>query len=128
MIGGLAVGWGIGKVAEIWTSDHFPPVRRIAAQTETGPATTVLSGVSAGMTSVAASVVLIGAGVLVAYWGGQQTLGDTTFGGVYGIAVAAVGMLATTGVVVSVDAYGPIADNSGAASPRWPSSTRACGR
>ena len=113
VIGGLAVGWGIGKVAEIWTSDHFPPVRRIAAQTETGPATTVLSGVSAGMTSVAASVVLIGAGVLVAYWGGQQTLGDTTFGGVYGIAVAAVGMLATTGVVVSVDAYGPIADNAG---------------
>ena len=114
VIGGLAAGWGIGKVAEIWTSDHYPPVRRIAAQTETGPATTVLSGVSAGMMSVAASVVLIGAGVLVAYWGGQQTLGDhRAFGGVYGIAVAAVGMLATTGMVVSVDAYGPIADNAG---------------
>ena len=113
VIGGLAAGWGIGKVAEIWTSDHFPPVRRIASQAETGPATTVLSGVSAGMVSVAASVGLIAVGVLIAYWGGQQTLGDTTFGGVYGIAVAAVGMLATTGVVVSVDAYGPIADNAG---------------
>ncbi|MCY4175683.1 MAG: sodium-translocating pyrophosphatase [Acidimicrobiaceae bacterium] len=113
VIGGLAAGWGIGKVAEIWTSDHFGPVRRIAAQAETGPATTVLSGVSAGMVSVAASVGLIAAGVLVAYWGGQQTLGDDTFGGIYGIAVAAVGMLATTGVVVSVDAYGPIADNAG---------------
>ncbi len=113
VIGGLVAGWGIGKVAEIWTSDHFPPVRRIASQAETGPATTVLSGVSAGMVSVAASVGLIAVGVLVAYWGGQQTLGDTTFGGVYGIAVAAVGMLATTGVVVSVDAYGPIADNAG---------------
>ncbi|MYH00563.1 MAG: sodium-translocating pyrophosphatase [Acidimicrobiaceae bacterium] len=113
VIGGLIVGWGIGKVAEIWTSDHFPPVRRIASQAETGPATTVLSGVSAGMVSVAASVGLIAVGVLIAYWGGQQTLGDTTFGGVYGIAVAAVGMLATTGVVVSVDAYGPIADNAG---------------
>ena len=113
VIGGLIVGWGIGKVAEIWTSDHFPPVRRIAAQAETGPATTVLSGVSAGMVSVAASVGLISVGVLIAYWGGQQTLGDSTFGGVYGIAVAAVGMLATTGVVVSVDAYGPIADNAG---------------
>ena len=113
VIGGLAAGWGIGKVAEIWTSDHYQPVRRIAAQTETGPATTVLSGVSAGMASVAASVVLIGAGVLIAYWGGQQTLGDSQFGGVYGIAVAAVGMLATTGMVVSVDAYGPIADNAG---------------
>ena len=113
VIGGLVAGWGIGKVAEIWTSDHFPPVKRIAAQAETGPATTVLSGVSAGMVSVAASVGLIAVGVLVAYWGGQQTLGDSTFGGVYGIAVAAVGMLATTGVVVSVDAYGPIADNAG---------------
>jgi len=113
VIGGLVAGWGIGKVAEIWTSDHFKPVKRIAAQAETGPATTVLSGVSAGMVSVAASVGLIAAGVLIAYWGGQQTLGDDTFGGVYGIAVAAVGMLATTGVVVSVDAYGPIADNAG---------------
>ena len=113
VIGGLAAGWGIGKVAEFWTSDHYPPVQRIAAQTETGPATTILSGISAGMMSVAASVVLIGAGVLVAYWGGQQTLGDSPFGGIYGIAVAAVGMLATTGMVVSVDAYGPIADNAG---------------
>ena len=107
-------------MAEIWTSDHYPPVRRIAAQAETGPATTVLSGVSAGMVSVAASVGLISAGVLIAYWGGQQTLGEGSFGGVdglaggvYGIVVAAVGMLATTGVVVSVDAYGPIADNAG---------------
>ena len=113
VIGGLVAGWGIGKVAEFWTSDHYPPVKRIAAQAETGPATTVLSGISAGMVSVAASVGLISAGVLVAYWGGQQTLGDTAFGGVYGIAVAAVGMLATTGLVVSVDAYGPIADNAG---------------
>ena len=113
VIGGLAVGWAIGKVAEIWTSDHYSPVRKIAQQSETGPATTVLSGISAGMVSVAASVILIGAGVLVAYWGGQQTLGDTTGAGIYGIAVAAIGMLATTGVVVSVDAYGPIADNAG---------------
>ncbi len=113
VIGGLVVGWGIGKVAEVWTSDHYAPVRKIAKQSETGPATTVLSGVSAGMVSVAASVILIGAGVLVAYWGGQQTLGDTSGAGIYGIAVAAIGMLATTGVVVSVDAYGPIADNAG---------------
>jgi K(+)-stimulated pyrophosphate-energized sodium pump len=113
VIGGLVAGWAIGKVAEIWTSDQYPAVKKIAAQTETGPATTVLSGISAGMVSVAASVMLIAAGVLVAYWGGQQTLGDNEFAGIYGIAVAAIGMLATTGVIVSVDAYGPIADNAG---------------
>ncbi|HSL56674.1 MAG TPA: sodium-translocating pyrophosphatase, partial [Acidimicrobiales bacterium] len=110
VIGGLVVGYAIGKVAEIWTSDHVGPVKKIAAQAETGPATVVLGGVSAGMMSVAASVILIGAGIGVAYWGGEQTFEGL---GVYGIAVAAIGMLATTGVVVSVDAYGPIADNAG---------------
>ncbi|MEQ8841461.1 MAG: sodium-translocating pyrophosphatase, partial [Acidimicrobiales bacterium] len=111
VIGGLVIGWALGKTAEYYTSDHFGPVKKIAAQTETGPATTILSGISAGMISVATSVVLILAGVGIAYWGGELTLGDG--GGIYGIAVAAIGMLATTGVVVSVDAYGPIADNAG---------------
>ncbi len=111
VIGGLVVGWALGKCAEYYTSDHFGPVKKIANQSETGPATTVLGGISAGMVSVAASVILILIGVGVAYWGGEQTLG--TDGGIYGIAVAAIGMLATTGVVVSVDAYGPIADNAG---------------
>ncbi len=113
VIGGLIAGWALGKTAEYYTSDHYSPVKKIAAQSETGPATTVLSGISAGMVSVAASVCLVLLGVGVAYWGGQQTLGDQGFGGIYGIAVAAIGMLATTGVVVSVDAYGPIADNAG---------------
>ncbi|NND75241.1 MAG: sodium-translocating pyrophosphatase [Ilumatobacter sp.] len=114
VIGGLIVGWALGKTAEYYTSDHFKPVKDIAQQTETGPATTVLKGISIGMVSVFASVGLILVGIAVAYWGGQQTLGDdTTLGGLYGIAVAAIGMLATTGVVVSVDAYGPIADNAG---------------
>ncbi|MFN3217455.1 MAG: sodium-translocating pyrophosphatase [Acidimicrobiales bacterium] len=112
VIGGLLVGWALGKSAEYYTSDHYGPVKKIAAQSETGPATTILGGVSTGMVSVAASVSLILIGVGVAYWGGQLTL-DNEFGGVYGIAVAAIGMLATTGVVVSVDAYGPIADNAG---------------
>jgi K(+)-stimulated pyrophosphate-energized sodium pump len=110
VIGGLLVGYAIGKVAEIWTSDQFSPVKKIAAASETGPATTILGGISAGMISVGASVVLIGSGVLVAYWGGEWA-GEGL--GIYGIAVAAIGMLATTGVVVSVDAYGPIADNAG---------------
>ncbi|MDG2027551.1 MAG: sodium-translocating pyrophosphatase [Acidimicrobiales bacterium] len=115
VIGGLLAGWALGKTAEYYTSDHYGPVKKIAAQTETGPATTILSGISAGMISVAASVGLILAGIGIAYWGGEQTLGDQlgVGGGIYGIAVAAIGMLATTGVVVSVDAYGPIADNAG---------------
>ncbi len=111
VIGGLAVGWALGKTAEYYTSDAYGPVKKIAQQTETGPATTILGGISTGMLSVAASIGLILVGVAVAYWGGEQTLGEG--GGVYGIAVAAIGMLATTGVVVSVDAYGPIADNAG---------------
>ena len=109
VVGGLIVGWALGKTAEFYTSDHFAPVKKIAAQSETGPATTVLSGISAGMVSVAASVILILVGIGVAYWGGELTLDD----GIYGIAVAAIGMLATTGAGVSVDAYGPIADNAG---------------
>ena len=111
VIGGLIVGWALGKTAEFYTSDHFSPVKKIASQSETGPATTVLSGISAGMISVAGSVILVLAGIGVAFWGGEQTLGNG--GGIYGIAVAAIGMLATTGAVVSVDAYGPIADNAG---------------
>tara|TARA_Y100001970_G_scaffold165692_1_gene202568 strand:+ start:4041 stop:6110 length:2070 start_codon:yes stop_codon:yes gene_type:complete len=109
VVGGLVVGWALGKTAEFYTSDHFKPVKKIAAQSETGPATTVLSGISAGMVSVAASVILVLVGIGIAYWGGELTLDD----GIYGIAVAAIGMLATTGAVVSVDAYGPIADNAG---------------
>ena len=109
VVGGLIVGWALGKTAEFYTSDHFAPVKKIASQSETGPATTILSGISAGMVSVAASVILILVGIGVAYWGGELTMDD----GIYGIAVAAIGMLATTGAVVSVDAYGPIADNAG---------------
>ncbi|MFK7919528.1 MAG: sodium-translocating pyrophosphatase [Ilumatobacter sp.] len=113
VIGGLIVGWALGKTAEYYTSDHFNPVKTIAQQSETGPATTVLKGISIGMVSVAASVLLILVGVGVAYWGGLQAFDSAEIGGLYGIAVAAIGMLATTGVVVSVDAYGPIADNAG---------------
>jgi K(+)-stimulated pyrophosphate-energized sodium pump len=114
VVGGLVVGWALGKTAEYYTSDAFNPVKKIAKQSETGPATTVLSGVSTGMVSVAASVGLILIGVVVAWWGGDQAFGEAAIpGGIYGIAVAAIGMLATTGVVVSVDAYGPISDNAG---------------
>jgi K(+)-stimulated pyrophosphate-energized sodium pump len=112
VIGGLVIGWALGKTAEYYTSDHYKPVKEISQQTETGPATTILKGISIGMQSVAASVALILAGIGIAYWGGQQAF-DGQYGGLYGVAVAAIGMLATTGIVVSVDAYGPIADNAG---------------
>ena len=113
---GIIAGYAIGRVAEVWTSDHYRPVRHIARQTETGPATTILSGLSAGMVSVAASVGLLVTAVGLAYWAGDATLGAVgadLAGGIYGVAIAAIGMLATTGVVVAVDAYGPIADNAG---------------
>src|SRR3546814_7909025 len=79
VIGGLIVGYAIGKVAEIWTSDEYGPVKKIAQQAETGPATTILGGISAGMISVAASVILVAIGIGVAYCGGEQAaegLGD----------------------------------------------------
>jgi K(+)-stimulated pyrophosphate-energized sodium pump len=115
VIGGLIVGWALGKCAEYYTSDQYGPVKKIAKQSETGPATTILGGISTGMVSVALSVLLILLGVGIAYWGGQVTFAAKydDFGGIYGIAVAAIGMLATTGIVVSVDAYGPISDNAG---------------
>ena len=113
VIVGLLAGTLIGKVSEIYTSDHYKPVRNIAAASETGAATTILSGISSGMMSVASAVVLVIAGLVVAYWAANGVVPDNDITGVYGIALAAVGMLATTGVVVSVDAYGPIADNAG---------------
>ena len=92
VIGGLLVGWALGKTAEFYTSDHYGPVKKIADQTKTGPATTILGGISAGMVSVAASVGLLAIGVLVAYWGGEMafdSIGNLD-GGIYGIAVAAI--------------------------------------
>ena len=113
IVAGLLVGMGIGLVSEYYTSDHYGPVKKIARQSETGPATTILGGISSGMVSVASAVVLIVIAVAVAYAAANAAVpGDDTTG-IYGIALAAIGMLATTGVVVSVDAYGPIADNAG---------------
>ncbi|CAN5591550.1 sodium-translocating pyrophosphatase [soil metagenome] len=113
VVAGLLVGTAIGFVSEYYTSDHYGPVRRIAKASETGPATTILGGISAGMVSVASAVVLIVIAVAVAFWAANIAIPGDDLSGIYGIALAAIGMLATTGVVVSVDAYGPIADNAG---------------
>ena len=107
---GLGVGILIGQISEWFTSDHYRIVKDIARQSQTGPATVALSGISEGMRSAAFSVVVVAFGMLGAFWGGELAFDD---GGVYGIAIAAIGVLATLGITVSVDAYGPIADNAG---------------
>ncbi len=108
---GLLVGFVIGKLSEIYTSDHYKTVKNIAAQAETGPATVIIAGVASGKLSAAYSVVVTVLGIGGAFWAGDWALGEG--GGIYGVAIAAIGVLATLGITISVDAYGPIADNAG---------------
>ena len=109
---GLLVGWLIGQISEWFTSDHHRVVKEIARQSQTGPATVALEGIAEGMRSAAFSVIVIAFGMLGAYWGGELAF-DVELAGIYGIAIAAIGVLSTLGMTVSVDAYGPIADNAG---------------
>lgn len=101
--GGLVAGVAIGMITEYYTSDERKPVHGIALASRTGPATTIISGVSVGMASTCAPVLFIAAGIVFANY----------FAGLYGIAIGALGMLVTTGIQLAVDAYGPIADNAG---------------
>ena len=104
IISGIVVGLVIGIVTEVYTSGDYGSVKEIARQSETGSATTIISGISVGMMSTWVPILLICVGIFVSY----KATND-----LYGIALAAVGMLSTTGITVAVDAYGPIADNSG---------------
>ena len=104
VISGIVVGLVIGFVTEVYTSEDYSSVKRIADQSETGSATTIISGVAVGMKSTWVPILLICLGIYISY---------SVTGDLYGIALAAVGMLCTTGITVAVDAYGPIADNSG---------------
>jgi K(+)-stimulated pyrophosphate-energized sodium pump len=113
---GLLAGYLIGFASEYYTSDHYPPVKKLAKQAETGPATVIIAGVAEGMISTVASVILISGAIGGSYWFGTLAFAGTeleAFGGLYAAALAAIGMLATTGAVVAVDAYGPISDNAG---------------
>ena len=110
IIFGLIVGVLIGIITEVYTSGDYRSVKKIAQQSETGPATTVISGLAVGMESTGIPILLISVGIIGAFMAGQP-MGEG--GGLYGIALAAVGMLSTTGITVAVDAYGPIADNAG---------------
>ena len=103
VIAGLIVGVIVGSITEYYTSADYKPVQGIGEQSETGAATTIISGIAVGMKSTAIPLLLICAGIFIAY----------RVDGLYGIALAAVGMLSTTGITVAVDAYGPIADNAG---------------
>jgi len=113
IVGGLVAGLAIGWLSEYYTSDHFGPVKHIAEQARTGPATVILGGLSTGMRSTAGSIAVIAAAIVVAYVCGDLAIPGEDNSGIYGIALAAIGMLATTAITVSVDAYGPIADNAG---------------
>ena len=104
IIAGIVVGLVIGFVTEVFTSEDYRSVKRIADQSETGSATTIISGVAVGMKSTWVPILLICIGIYISY---------SVTDDLYGIALAAVGMLSTTGITVAVDAYGPIADNSG---------------
>ena len=103
IIAGLIVGILIGKITEIYTSADYGSVKKIADQSQTGAATTIISGLGVGMMSTLWPIICICVGIFVAY----------AFAGVYGIALAAVGMLSTGGMTVAVDAYGPVSDNAG---------------
>ncbi|MEY3019910.1 MAG: hypothetical protein RLZZ272_894, partial [Actinomycetota bacterium] len=101
---GLAAGYLIGFASEYYTSDHYEPVKRLAKQAETGPATVIIAGIAEGLVSTVASVLLIGASIGGSYWLGTLALpGAAVSGGLYAAALAAIGMLATTGAVVAVD-------------------------
>jgi K(+)-stimulated pyrophosphate-energized sodium pump len=110
---GLLTGWLIGKETEYFTSDAYKPTRNIAKHAETGPATVIINGIGTGMMSTAFPVLTIVVGTILAYLSAAGWNFANMSMGLYGIGIAAVGMLSTLGITLATDAYGPIADNAG---------------
>ncbi|MCX6089586.1 MAG: sodium-translocating pyrophosphatase [Candidatus Atribacteria bacterium] len=102
-VAGLVAGIAIGLISQYYTSSDYKPVKQLAETTKTGPATVIINGLALGMESTVFPLLLVCGAILVAYWAA----------GVYGIAVAGIGMLSITAITVAVDAYGPVADNAG---------------
>ncbi len=115
VITGLIAGWLIGKITEYYTSHEYKPTQEVADQSQTGPATVIISGISTGMMSTGLPVLVITTAILLSYAfaGGFSAAANAINLGLYGISFASVGMLATLGITLATDAYGPIADNAG---------------
>ncbi len=110
---GLIAGLAIGKITEYYCSDHYKPVRKIAESSETGAATNIIQGIGTGMLSTALPILVVALGIIGAYIMGDHAVPGNELSGIYGIALAALGMLSITAITVGVDAYGPVADNAG---------------
>ncbi|MEZ3520625.1 MAG: sodium-translocating pyrophosphatase [Muribaculaceae bacterium] len=110
---GLVVGIVIGRSTEYYTSQSYKPTKRLAESGKTGPATVIISGVGLGMVSTAVPVIAVVAGIILSYWLASGFDFSNVAMGLYGIGIAAVGMLSTLGITLATDAYGPIADNAG---------------
>jgi K(+)-stimulated pyrophosphate-energized sodium pump len=113
MVAGLVAGIGIGQSTEYFTSHSYNPTKNIASAAKTGPATVIIAGVGTGMISTAFPVLIVGAAIILSFgFASSWNFSDFSMG-LYGIAIAAVGMLSTLGITLATDAYGPIADNAG---------------
>lgn len=110
---GLLVGIIIGRATEYYTSQSYTPTKKLAESGQTGPATVIISGVGLGMISTAIPVIAVVAGIILSYWLASGFDFANISWGLYGIGIAAVGMLSTLGITLATDAYGPIADNAG---------------
>jgi K(+)-stimulated pyrophosphate-energized sodium pump len=113
MIAGLIAGIGIGRTTEYYTSSAYKPTQNIASATKTGPATVIINGIGTGMISTAIPVLIVSTAIILAFlFAANFTFANISMG-LYGIGIAAVGMLSTLGITLATDAYGPIADNAG---------------